>query len=99
MEGPEHPGEIVLTVGSLFAGIGGFDRGFTRAGFEIRWQVELNPFCRAVLARQLARCGNLREVRRRWIRGVLLAVTLVGLGITTFEKLQALWSQHGDDGR
>ncbi len=40
-----------LTVGSLFAGIGGFDLGFERAGFEIRWQVEIDPFCQAALLR------------------------------------------------
>jgi DNA (cytosine-5)-methyltransferase 1 len=40
-----------VTVGSLFAGIGGFDLGFERAGFEIKWQVEIDPFCRAVLAK------------------------------------------------
>lgn len=38
-----------MTVGSLFSGIGGFDLGFTRAGFDIAWQVELDPKKRAVL--------------------------------------------------
>ena len=33
-----------MTFGSLFAGVGGFDLGFERAGLECRWQVEINPF-------------------------------------------------------
>lgn len=40
-----------LTFGSLFAGIGGFDLGFERASMECRWQVEIDPFCRRVLAK------------------------------------------------
>jgi DNA (cytosine-5)-methyltransferase 1 len=40
-----------LTCGSLFAGIGGFDLGFERAGYDIRWQVEIDPWARAVLAK------------------------------------------------
>lgn len=39
------------TIGSLFAGIGGFDLGFERAGFEVKWQVEIDPWCRRVLAK------------------------------------------------
>lgn len=41
-----------LTVGSLFAGIGGFDLGLQRAGFRISWQVELDDYCRASTPRQ-----------------------------------------------
>ena len=52
-----------MTVGSLFAGIGGFDLGFERAGFEIRWQVEIDPFCRAVLAKHWPDVRRYEDVR------------------------------------
>jgi DNA (cytosine-5)-methyltransferase 1 len=40
----------MLTLGSLFAGIGGFDAGFQRAGFETRWLVEWDKDCQRVLS-------------------------------------------------
>jgi DNA (cytosine-5)-methyltransferase 1 len=40
-----------VTFGSLFAGVGGFDLGFERAGLVCKWQVEISEFCRKVLAK------------------------------------------------
>lgn len=53
-----------LTVGSLFAGIGGFDLGFERAGFEIRWQVEIDPFCQMVLASRWPYVSRWIDIRK-----------------------------------
>jgi DNA (cytosine-5)-methyltransferase 1 len=38
-----------LTFGSLFAGIGGIDLGFERAGMVCKWQVEIDDYARRVL--------------------------------------------------
>ena len=38
-----------LTFGSLFAGIGGFDLGFERAGMVCKWQVEIDEYATRVL--------------------------------------------------
>jgi len=41
----------MLTAGSLFSGIGGIDVAFAAVGFDIRWQVEIDAYCRRVLAK------------------------------------------------
>tara|TARA_R100000234_G_scaffold117971_1_gene97446 strand:- start:1058 stop:1891 length:834 start_codon:yes stop_codon:yes gene_type:complete len=41
----------LVTFGSLFAGIGGIDLGLERAGMTCAWQVEIDPWCRKVLAK------------------------------------------------
>ena len=43
-----------FTMGSLFAGIGGFDLGFERAGFRTEWQVEIDPYCQAKYFRSIS---------------------------------------------
>ena len=57
MHGPQP------TIGSLFAGIGGFDIGFENAGFTTAWQVEINPVCRAVLADRFPHARQFDDVR------------------------------------
>ena len=51
------------TIGSLFAGIGGFDIGFEAAGFQTAWQVEINDTCRAVLADRFPHAKQYIDVR------------------------------------
>lgn len=54
----------MLTFGSLFAGIGGFDLGFHQEGLSCAWQVEIDQSCRSVLARHwpdVLRFADVRE--------------------------------------
>ena len=51
------------TIGSLFAGIGGFDLGFEQAGFTTAWQVKIKPECRAVLADHFPHARQFADVR------------------------------------
>jgi DNA (cytosine-5)-methyltransferase 1 len=52
-----------LTFGSLFAGIGGFDLGFERAGMQCKWQVEIDPYCQKVLAKHWPNVRRWDDVR------------------------------------
>jgi DNA (cytosine-5)-methyltransferase 1 len=53
----------MLTVGSLFSGIGGIDLGLQRAGFTIAWQVEIDPYCQRVLSKHWPDVPKFRDVR------------------------------------
>lgn len=52
-----------LTVGSLFAGIGGFDLGFERVGMVTRWQCEIDQQAREVLALRFPHTVRFDDVR------------------------------------
>lgn len=46
---------MTFTAGSLFSGIGGIDVAFAAAGFDIRFQVEIDDYCRKVLRKHAPR--------------------------------------------
>jgi DNA (cytosine-5)-methyltransferase 1 len=54
-----------LTVGSLFSGIGGLDLGLERAGMDVIWQSEIDPYACKVLAKhwpEVVNHGNIKEI-------------------------------------
>ncbi len=53
----------MLTVGSLFSGIGGIDLGLERAGFDVRWQVEIDDYATRVLEKFWPETRRYRDVR------------------------------------
>jgi DNA (cytosine-5)-methyltransferase 1 len=53
-----------LTFGSLFAGIGGFDLGFERAGMVCKWQVEIDDYATKVLEKHWPQVHRERDIRQ-----------------------------------
>jgi DNA-cytosine methyltransferase len=96
--------EAEWTVGSLFAGIGGIDLGFERAGFKTVWQVEQNEYCRKVLAKNFPDADrsvtDVREAGKHNIKPVDVIVggfpcqdvSYAGLGEGLDGERSGLWS-------
>ena len=49
---------------SLFTGIGGFDIGLERAGFEITFQCEIDKFCRRILKRHWPHIPHYENIKK-----------------------------------
>lgn len=94
---------MTLTVGSLFTGIGGFDLGFERAGMQIKWQCEVDPYCRAVLHKHwpsVTCYGDITELRQPPYVDILCGgfpcqdISAAGRGAGIDGARSGLWSEY-----
>jgi DNA (cytosine-5)-methyltransferase 1 len=73
-----------VNVLSLFSGIGGLDLGLERAGMTVVGQVEIDPWCRRVLAKhwpEVPRHDDVRTAARWWLARPRPVVDLICGGI------------------
>lgn len=66
------------TVASFFAGIGGFDIGFEKAGFEITVQCEIEPFCTSILNKHWPDIPKLTDIKEVQIDAIPTSTVWVG---------------------
>lgn len=52
------------TIASFFSGIGGFDLGFQRAGFQVTFQCEIDPFCHSILERHWPNVVRFKDIKK-----------------------------------
>lgn len=95
-----------MRIGSLFSGIGGLELGLERAGLgHTVWQVEIDPFCRAVLARhwpQVERHVDIKEASASTLAPVDLIcggfpcqdVSAAGKGAGLDGERSGLWYEY-----
>ncbi|MHB1937031.1 MAG: DNA cytosine methyltransferase [Acidobacteriaceae bacterium] len=90
------------TCGSLFSGAGLGDIGIERAGFEHRWFVEIDPWCRNVLEKRwpgVPKHGDIQEVTGHELEAVDLItagfpcndISAAGRGEGIFGPKSRLW--------
>jgi DNA-cytosine methyltransferase len=95
----------VLTVGSLFAGIGGFDLGLERAGMRSVWQCEIDPYAQRVLEKHwpdVLRVPDIRHVGARTVPYVDVIcggfpcqdISIAGAGAGIDGERSGLWSEY-----
>ena len=94
-----------MKIGSLFSGIGGLELGLERAGLgQTVWQVEIDPYCRAVLENHwpdVKRFKDVREIRADQLEKVEIVcggfpcqdVSAAGAGIGISGSRSGLWRE------
>lgn len=91
-----------MNVLSLFAGIGGLDLGLERAGMRVVGQVEIDQFCRSVLARhwpEVPRHDDVRTAADWWAGEPRPAVHVIAGGFPCQPVSQAGKRLAQDDDR
>lgn len=66
------------TVASFFSGIGGFDLGFERSGFDLVFQCEIDPFCNAILENHWNHVPKQTDIKKLSVSDVPAADVWVG---------------------
>lgn len=102
---PDEAISMPLRIGSLFSGIGGLELDLERAGLgHVVWQVEIDPFCRDVLARhwpEVVRYEDVRSIRAATVAPVDIVcggfpcqdVSLAGKRAGLAGERSGLWSE------
>ena len=67
-----------LGLASFFSGIGGFDLGFSRAGFQINSQCEIDPFCNAILKKHWPDVARFEDIKRMAYADVVVSEVWAG---------------------
>jgi DNA (cytosine-5)-methyltransferase 1 len=93
-----------VNVLSLFSGIGGLELGLERAGMTVVGQVEIDPFCRQVLAKhwpEVPRHDDVRTAVEWWLGGDRPAVDVVagGFPCQPFSVAASKWRKRTADER
>jgi DNA (cytosine-5)-methyltransferase 1 len=68
----------MLTVGSLFSGIGGLDLGLERAGMNVIWQSEIDPYASRVLHKHWPEVPNHGDIKTINWRNIVRPDVLCG---------------------
>lgn len=61
---PIHIGGGVISHGSLFTGLAGFDLAAERNGFENKWNCDINPYCRTLIKQKYPNAIQYTDVRK-----------------------------------
>lgn len=68
----------LLTIASFFSGIGGFELGFERAGFQTTMQCEIEPFCNLILEKHWPSVKRFKDIREITSDAIPAATVWVG---------------------